>query len=82
MTDITNFQFHQEKVGEVTLKIVINSNFEEMTAIKIKKLFQKKLGPNFKLELKIVNEISFSKRGKHQYIISTVPDFNDPNSNV
>lgn len=79
MTDIKNFQFHQEKVGEVTLKIVINSNFKEITAIKIKKLFQKKLGPNFKLKLKIVDKISFSKRGKHQYIISTVPGFNEPN---
>lgn len=69
---IKSYQFFQSEPGECQLKIVISKNYNpsEVEFKKVKLVFQQKVGDELDINLKIVDEIQLTKRGKHKFIDS------------
>ncbi|MBI5459245.1 hypothetical protein [Methanobacterium sp.] len=66
--NVEQFQFHQDKVGEVILNIVKKPSYIQKDSEYIHTELMKKLG-DLSLELKFVDEIPRTSRGKYRFLI-------------
>lgn len=78
--NVKQFQFYQDKKGEVVFRIIKNNLYSEKDSRNIKQELYKKLGENIDLKLEFVDEIQKTFRGKHSYLIQKL-DENNYNSN-
>ena len=66
--NVSQFQFQQNKIGHTDLLLVPDRNFKEYEIDLIQKSIQVKLGLNFKIDVRRVDKIPLSGRGKHEFI--------------
>jgi len=71
--NVEQFQFYQEKKGEVLLYLVKMKTYTKNDTENIKKNLNEKLGEDFKLSIKFVDKIPRTMRGKHNYLIQKIP---------
>jgi len=67
--NVKQFQFHQGKKGQVVLNVIKKSDYTEKDTEKIKLELGKKLGDDADLEIKFVDEIPRTDRGKHRFLV-------------
>jgi len=81
--EVKQFQFYQEHKGKVTLNIVRKDNYTDLSTKKIFNELSKKFGQSVQLKIKFVNKLPKTLRGKHQFIIQTLPiNFGKNNLNI
>jgi len=71
------FQYYQDKKGELILKLIKSKSYTEHDTEKIKKYLNEKLGEDFNIVIKFVEKISRTQRGKHNYLIQKLPVNNE-----
>lgn len=67
--NVKQFQFYQEKKGEVIFRIVKMDSYTDRDANRIRQELLKKLGNNFELKIEYVEKISRTPRGKQNFLI-------------
>jgi len=72
LSNVAQFQFYQEKPGEVILKIAKVQGQEQNNSNSIQEKLSKGLG-NLKIQLEFVDRIPRTKRGKFKYMIQKIP---------
>lgn len=72
LTSVDKFQFVQEKQGECFLNIVLNEELDAKKINDILSAFQNKVGSELLIQIRIVERIELSKRGKHVFIINKI----------
>ena len=70
--NVRQFQFYQEKKGEVMLRIVKTAQYTDKDTEYIKRELAKKLGSKCKICIDFVENISKTKRGKQPYLIQKI----------
>jgi len=65
---VNAYQYIQEKIGVVSLKLELNGKLSDYETKKIKRVFNK-IWPNFVLDIKFVSSIPRTKSGKFRYLI-------------
>jgi len=63
------FQFYQEKPGEIIFKIVPKSFYTEFDQVKIEHELLKKLGKDIKLFIQKVDKMEKTKSGKYRFLV-------------
>lgn len=71
--NVEQFQFYQDREGEVLLNVVKKAGYTGRDTEYIKKELQKKLGTDVKLDICFVESIERSVRGKHRFLIQKLP---------
>jgi phenylacetate-CoA ligase len=71
--NVRQFQFYQERRGEVVLNIVKSASYGEHDDYRIKEEIGAKLGSNMRLHLNFVDEIARTKSGKFRFLIQKLP---------
>jgi len=67
--NLIQFQFYQEKKGEIVFKYIPRRKIKSSEVEKIKSRLLKKFGNDIVLYMKDVEEIPVTKRGKHRFLI-------------
>lgn len=71
--NVKQFQFYQEKKGQVVLNIVRYDNYTEKDTKYIKRELYKKIGDDINLSIQFVDEIPRTMRGKRRFLIQKLP---------
>jgi len=71
--NVRQFQFYQEKRGEVILRIVKLDSYTDKDTAYIKRELTKKLGNVCSICIDFVENIPTTDRGKHAYLIQKIP---------
>jgi phenylacetate-CoA ligase len=71
--NVIQFQFFQERVGEVTLNIVRKPEYTPKDTISIHEELQKKLGDDVQVSVRFVDHIPRTERGKYRFLIQRLP---------
>ncbi len=71
--NVKQFQFYQDREGEVLFKIIPTSSFSERDIANIKRELTRKLAKDIKLEIQLVDEIARTQRGKYRFLIQKLP---------
>lgn len=66
---VMQFQFYQEKKGEVIFNVVRKETYSERDTEYIKRGLHKKLGNDTKLKIRFVNNIPHTQSGKYRFLI-------------
>ncbi len=66
--NVKQFQFYQEKKGEVIFRIIKMDSYSDKDIDRIKRELLKKLGNNFNLKIEFVEKIPRTPRGKQKYL--------------
>lgn len=72
-SNVKQFQFYQEKKGDVVLNIVKSDSYSENDSSIIKKQLKEKFGNDVNLTLKFVDHIYRTKSGKYRFLIQKLP---------
>src|ERR1035437_2013926 len=72
LINVTNYQFIQEEKGKSVLLIVPNKDFTTSEIAFIKKEIEKKTKGIIDFEIKVVNSLQLSSRGKFKRFISNI----------
>jgi phenylacetate-CoA ligase len=67
--NIKEYQYYQDKEGEILLNIVKTKDFSEKDSKEIMKKFKKRFGNELNLNIGFVDDIPLTKRGKHKLLI-------------
>ncbi len=67
--NVKQFQFYQEKKGEVFFNVVKKDNYTKLDSDKIKKELSKKLGDDVDLKIKFMENIPRTPSGKYRFLI-------------
>ncbi|MDZ4245764.1 MAG: phenylacetate--CoA ligase family protein, partial [Dehalococcoidia bacterium] len=71
--NVEQFQFYQEKKGEVVFNIVRKDSYTERDTEYIRSELLKKLGDDVRLEISFVNHIPRTGRGKYRFLVQKLP---------
>lgn len=71
--NLKQFQFYQEKKGEVIFRIIKMDSYTDNDEKNIRQQLLKKLGDNFSLTIVYVEEIPRTLRGKQKFLIQKLP---------
>jgi len=69
---VREFQFVQNSVDELTLRLVPNKGFDESVKAFLEKELRRWIGPTMKLTIEECAELERTKSGKHRMVISNV----------
>ncbi len=76
--NVKQFQFYQDKPGEVIFNIVKKETYTEQDTAYIQRELHKKLGKDMNLIIGFVDNIPHTKRGKYRFLIQKLPiEFGD-----
>lgn len=76
--NVRQFQFYQEKKGEVIFNIVRNEAYTDRDTEYIRRELQKKLGVDVDLIIRFVDHIPRTQSGKYRFLIQKLPiEFGD-----
>jgi phenylacetate-CoA ligase len=67
--DVRSYQFYQDTPGRVRLDIVRRPSGGTARLLRIKENVLAKMGPGIDLEIRVVDDIPRTRRGKHQFIV-------------
>lgn len=67
--NVKKYQFYQENIGKVILRIVPDDNFSKKDEMKIVEILEGETRGKIKYTIQIVNEIPLRKNGKQQLVI-------------
>ncbi len=70
---VRQFQFYQDKLGEVEFRIVKKPEYSESDTLKIHQELKKKLGDEIALRILVVEEIPRTRAGKYKYLEQKLP---------
>ena len=71
--NVKQFQFFQEKKGEVIFNIIKKDTYTNRDTEQIEKELQKKLGADVDLQICIVDHIPRTQSGKYRWLIQKLP---------
>lgn len=71
--NVEQFQFLQEKEGELIFKVVKKESYSSNDNDRIKYELLKKLGNDTNLEIQFIDEIPRTSRGKYRFLIQKLP---------
>jgi phenylacetate-CoA ligase len=71
--NVEQFQFYQDREGELILNIVRGTNYTEADSQRICEELLKKLGSDTRLDLEFVDHISRTKAGKFKFVVQKLP---------
>ncbi|MGZ8921712.1 MAG: hypothetical protein ACXW3L_12085, partial [Limisphaerales bacterium] len=71
--DLYAVQFYQEKPGIAEFRYIGSPNFQSSRLREIESGIRRKLGDDFTLTLKAVDEVEKTSAGKHKWIVSNLP---------
>ena len=77
--DLYAVQFFQDKPGIAEFRYIAGPSFDRSRLKQIEGGIRRKLGDDFELTLKPVNEVEKTAAGKHKWLVSTVPGSVMPN---
>lgn len=66
---IANYQFVQDRKGEVLVRIIPFDKLTKEDEAAIRELFQKKIGNSIKVTIKVIERLDYTARGKYKLII-------------
>ncbi len=66
-------QFYQAAPGRAEFRYVSSSSFDTAKLDSIRKRIREKLGDDFEVDLRAVDQAEKTERGKHKWLISTLP---------
>ena len=72
--NVTNYQFVQEEKGRTDLLLIVNKEFNEVEITAMKKEIDKKTKGTVDFNIKVVDTLLLSKRGKFKRFISNIKD--------
>lgn len=67
------YQFYQDTPGKVVLNILKKRSYKPSTTESIRQLMLEKLGGDVELEVRFLEEIPRTRRGKHKFIVQKLP---------
>jgi len=70
LKNIKKYQFYQTKVGYCELLLEVDDKFNANDLQVVSNVFQSKVGNELLIKCRIVEKVSLTKRGKHQFIVS------------
>lgn len=70
--DLYAVQFYQEQPGQAEFRYVAGPGFHSSRLEEIEKGIQRKLGDDFTVVLRAVNEVEKTERGKHRWLVSKI----------
>ncbi len=71
--NVEQFQFYQDREGELILNIVKRANYTEADSQRIRRELMKKLGSDMRLDLEFVDHISRTAAGKFKFVVQKLP---------
>jgi phenylacetate-CoA ligase len=71
--NVKQFQFYQEKVGEVILNIVRKPAFSKQDAEYLYREVSRSCGDDVRITIRYVDNIPLTARGKHRYFVQDLP---------
>ena len=71
--NVKQFQFYQEKVGEVILNIVRKPGFNSQDAEYLYQEVSRSCGSDVTITIRYVEHIPLTARGKHRYFVQNLP---------
>ena len=71
--NVKQFQFYQEKVGEVILNIVRKPSFGEQDAEYLYREVSRSCGDDVTIAIRYVDDIPLTARGKYRYFVQNLP---------
>ena len=71
--NIKQFQFYQDKQGEVIFNIVRKKSYMDADTNYIRRELMKKLADDFLLTIRFVDDIPRTKAGKYRFLIQKMP---------
>lgn len=71
--NVAQFQFFQEKKGEVVFNVVTKNGYGEGDTNNIRAELLRKLGDDVRLELRFVDNIPRTGRGKYRFLVQKLP---------
>jgi len=71
--EVRSYQFHQDTPGRVELRIVRGGGYLEATTAEVREQMLRQLGAGFELEVRFVDDIPRTGRGKHRFIVQEIP---------
>ena len=71
--EVRSYQFFQDAPGRVELRIVRGPAYLEGTTAEIREQMLRQLGAGFEMEIRFVDEIARTGRGKHRFIVQEIP---------
>ena len=75
---VKQFQFYQEKKGEVLFNVVRRENYTDKDTVYIQQELHKKLGEDVKLIIRFVEHIPRTRSGKYHFLVQKLPvDFGE-----
>jgi len=72
ISGVESFKITQHSVGETTVQIVKNQQYNQENDAKIQSEFKQRLGQDVQISVEYVSEIAKEKSGKFRYVISHV----------
>lgn len=75
--NVYQFQFQQQEVGELLMRIVRKEGYSDKDTSRIIKALEQKLGTQFDIEIEFVEKIERTQRGKFRFLIQEldIPQF-------
>lgn len=74
---VRQFQFYQDTPGEVVFRVVRKDSYAERDTAKIRQKLMQKLGEDMALEIRFVEKISRTSRGKYMFLEQKLNTNND-----
>jgi phenylacetate-CoA ligase len=71
--NVHQFQFYQDLPGEITLRIVRKGSYSDVDEKNILQALREKLKDHFKIQLRYVDQITLSARGKVGFLDQRIP---------
>lgn len=72
--DLYAVQFRQEQSGVAEFRYVAGPQFHSSRLARIEESIRRKLGDDFKITFREVTEVEKTARGKHRWLVSTLPE--------
>jgi phenylacetate-CoA ligase len=74
--DLYAVQFYQEQPGVAEFRYVTGPQFHSSRLTLIEQGVRRKLGDDFQITFREVNEVEKTPRGKHRWVVSKLPEAN------
>jgi len=71
--NVEQFQFYQERAGEIILNVVRSPDYTEGDSQKIRRELLKRLGSDMKLDIEYVDSITRTTAGKFRFVVQKLP---------
>lgn len=66
-------QFYQDQPGQAEFRYIPTPDFDRTRLPRIEHRIREKLGDDFEIELKAVDEVEKTERGKHKWLVNKIP---------